>query len=522
MARERFSGLGRTSFFMVGIIGFTKALGFLREVFLTQKFGASEETDAFYLVFAIVVLVASLMMSETPRVLVPRFLKLQSDRGEKAALSLIGGSTVWLLLVSSLAGLALFFGADHLIALVAPEFGEEQSALAARMVRVLAASAPACALVGPITALARARGHFYLVQVALMGVTVGTLAGILLWADSMGIVSAALGLMIGLLGSGAMMGLYLALEKVFPRTNMEGMRGGFGTLGLILPLILVSSHGGYLAVVVDRYYSALLEPGHFSCLGYSYRLLVVPLQVLYGAMAVALLPALADRVAEGDRQEVERMVGRAMRMLLLMIGPLICGLAVFGEPVVGLAFGRGAFGAEWIQLTAVLMLCQVPIMLCEVVRQPLATVFFAYGRARMPVAFGLLRVVLLLAIYPFVWRDWGAIGLAIGMGVADAIVVITMAVLARRMFGLRLPGMLLFSFKLALVTGAVLSLASIGWALAANQFALDGFFGQALALVTAGVLCGGGLLAGTRLLGMSEGGELVGLVRSIVQRSKSS
>jgi putative peptidoglycan lipid II flippase len=522
MARERFSGLGRTSFFMFGIIGFTKALGFFREVLLTHKFGASEETDAFYLVFAIVVLVASLMMSETPRVLVPRFLQVQGEKGERAALSLIGGSTFWLVLVSTLAGLALYFGADLLISLVAPEFGDEQAALAARMVRILSACAPACALVGPITALARARGHFYLVQVALMGMTVGTLAGILLWSDSMGIAGAALGLMLGLVGAGGVMGLYLALEKIFPRTDSEGLRGGLGTLGLVVPLILVSSHGGYLAVVVDRYFSALLEPGHFSCLGYAYRLLVVPLQVLYGAMAVALLPALADRVADGDHDEVERMVGRALRMLLLMMGPLICGLAVFGEPVVGLAFGRGAFGMEWIELTALLMICQVPVMLCEILRQPLATVYFAHGRARMPVAFGLLRVFLLLAIYPLVWREWGAVGLALGMGVADIIVVVTMAILARRLFNLRLPGMLLFSAKLLLVTGLVLTLAGGAWAYVDSYLILDSFFERLVGLSVAAVFCGGGLLLGTRLIGMAEGSQLVGLVVSILRRSKST
>jgi putative peptidoglycan lipid II flippase len=522
MARERFSGIGRTSFFMFGIIGFTKALGFLREVLLTQKFGASAETDAFYLVFGLVVLVASLMMSETPRVLVPRFLKTQSERGEDAALALIGGSTVWLVLASVSAGLGLFFGADLLIALMAPEFTAPQSALAARMVRILAACAPVCAVVGTITALARARGHFYLVQVALMGMTVGTIAGILCWADSMGVASAALGLMLGLLGSGAAMGLYLVLQRVFPKPDRGGLTDGASILGLVLPLILVSSHGGYLAVVVDRYFSALLEPGHFSCLGYSYRLLVVPLQVLYGAMAVALLPALADRVAAGDKLEVERMVGRALRMLLLMMGPLICGLAVFGETVVGLAFGRGAFGAEWIELTALLMICQVPMMLCEILRQPLATVYFAHGRARMPVAFGLLRVALLLAIYPLVWKDWGAVGLALGMGVADTLVVVTMAVLARRMFGLCLPGILLFCLKLAAVTAVVLFLATGAWQFVAGQFDLSGFFARAVALGATGALCGIGLLTGAKLLGMKEGAELLGLVRSILRSRKSA
>jgi peptidoglycan biosynthesis protein MviN/MurJ (putative lipid II flippase) len=162
------------------------------------------------------------------------------------------------------------------------------------------------------------------------------------------------------------------------------------------------------------------------------------------------------------------------------------------------------------------------MMLCEILRQPLATVYFAHGRARMPVAFGLLRVALLLAIYPLVWRDWGAVGLALGMGVADTLVVVAMAVMARRMFGLGLPGILLFCLKLAAITAVVLTLATGTWQFVAGQVDLSGFFARAFVLGAIGGFCGIGLLAGAKLLGMKEGAELLDLVRSILRSRKSA
>jgi peptidoglycan biosynthesis protein MviN/MurJ (putative lipid II flippase) len=139
----------------------------------------------------------------------------------------------------------------------------------------------------------------------------------------------------------------------------------------------------------------------------------------------------------------------------------------------------------------------------------------------MPVAFGILRVLLLLAIYPLVWEKWGAVGLALGMGVADTIVVVIMVLLARKMFDLRLPGVLIFSLKLAAVTAVVLALAAGGWELAESQLGLNGFFSRAAALGVTGSLCAAGLLLGTRLLGLKEGTELIVLVRSILRRRKS-
>jgi hypothetical protein len=108
------------------------------------------------------------------------------------------------------------------------------------------------------------------------------------------------------------------------------------------------------------------------------------------------------------------------------------------------------------------------------------------------------------------------------MGVADTIVVVTMAILARRMFNLRLPGMLLFSAKLLLVTGIVLALAGGAWEYVDSYISLDSFFERLLGLSLAAVFCGGGLLVGTRLVGMSEGSQLVSLVLSILRRNKSS
>ena len=119
MARERFSGLGRTSLLMFGIISVTKALGFVREVLLTRAFGASEETDAFYLVFGVVVIAASLLMSETPRVLVPRILSRMATDKEGDARSLVGGSTVVLCSAATVAGLALYALAEPFVALLA-------------------------------------------------------------------------------------------------------------------------------------------------------------------------------------------------------------------------------------------------------------------------------------------------------------------------------------------------------------------------------------------------------------------
>ena len=186
------------------------------------------------------------------------------------------------------------------------------------------------------------------------------------------------------------------------------------------------------------------------------------------------------------------------------------------------AYGRGAFDERAIQLTATLMLCQLPAVLTETIRLPLATVFFSHGRTLTAISFGLVRVALMLVLYPFVWEPWGAYGLALAMGVADIITVGVMLVGARSILGLKLPGLPWFGLRLGLASALTCAFALGAWTVASTQLGLDGTLEQLLGLgVVAAVSCLlGGVLA--RAMGLKEASELVALLASIARRKRGA
>ncbi len=477
--------LGRLSAALAVIVVAGKLLGFVREVLLTLNFGATGETDAFYLVFTLVVLISSTFMVATPKVLVPRYHAVAKESGPEAANTVVLVPGLVFVAILGVLALAVAGFAPAIVAFTARRFDAESAALAVRLLRLLAPVLPLYGIAGVMNALAQARGHFYLVELAALSLNVGAVGGLLLWAKTMGIASVALGILIGIACQATLVCLYPLLQRIRPRRGTGSLQAAPRLVGSLVLLVFVSQTGGSAALLVDRYFAALLPEGHFSCMGYAQRLMVLPQSVLYSSVLVAVLPPLSAAAAAGRAAEVERLASRAMRMLLFLMAPLACGLAAAADPVVRLAFGRGAFGAEAIALTASLVVCYVPSVIAEVVRTPLATVLLGHGRVAATLWFGVLRIVLMLALYPFVWERWGAHGLVLTLGGIDAICAGTMLVACRRLTGVRFEGLGAWAVRGGAATAAAMAVAAAGVAVLGQSEPTGATLGLGLAVVVA-------------------------------------
>ena len=71
MSRGGIKNLGLLSVLLTLITVGTKALGFIREIIISSRFGASDETDAFYLVFALLVVNSLTVITQLPRAFIP-------------------------------------------------------------------------------------------------------------------------------------------------------------------------------------------------------------------------------------------------------------------------------------------------------------------------------------------------------------------------------------------------------------------------------------------------------------------
>ncbi|MFQ6101411.1 MAG: murein biosynthesis integral membrane protein MurJ [Anaerolineae bacterium] len=490
-----------------------KLLGLVRDGAIGHAFGASAALDAYYAAFELpdglfTVIAGSAMATTLIPVLSARIT--QGNQEEAARLS--ARDEAWrlvsavinlaLLIVAGVSVVATVFAAQ-VIHVVAPGFGAEQVALAAKLMRLVLLQTLLFTASGILTGVLRAHQHFLLPAAAPICYTLGRIAGALLLARRWGIFGLAWGGMAGAVGYFLVLmpGLIRYRARWWPTLHHPDLRT---VLALMGPRMM-GLGATYLNFVLPTFLGSRLPAGAISAYEYGWRLMQFPETIIGTALGITVFPTLAERANAGDQKGLRRTSSWALRLVLTLAVPAAVGLLVLGRPLTALFLQRGAFDASVTD------------------RVTWALQFFALGL----VAHSALEVVSRLF---YAWRDmwtpfWVAlVGLALNAGLGwlflPSLAHGSIALSNSLGAGLQVVLLLLVARRLGGIETRALgaSLARVGAASALMGAAVIGF--RAL-LPNAGLLLsgGGGLAVGAvtyvvaaTLLGSDEMRELPALL----------
>ena len=153
-----------------------------------------------------------------------------------------------------------------------------------------------------------------------------------------------------------------------------------------------------LNLAVDVIIASLLPAGTVSVLYYADRVQQLPLGVIGTAVGTALLPLLSRQVRGGEAEAARATLNRAIEYALFLTLPAAVALIVSAEPVMSVLFGRGAFEAASVHLSAQSLAAYALGLPAFVLVKVLAPGFFARGDTATPVKIGVAAVALNLAM----------------------------------------------------------------------------------------------------------------------------
>ena len=503
---------------LAGLALVARAAAFAREIVFGGLFGANAATDAFYLAFAVLALVPMMLINAVPQVFISRYEAARSE-GPEARQRLLGGSVLMFSTVLGAVAALVFWKAEIVVALLAPEFQPETREIAVDCVRAFAPVLPLMGISSVFVALARANGSYGLSQAAPTLISLGAIAGQILWWRTYGVVSGAIGLTLGVLAQAGLVAAYPFVAGLRLRLDAGAWRTGLRVVAASTALIVINHGGGYLPILVDRYYAAKLPEGALSCMGYALRLISLPHMLVFQSLVVVLLTTISRAAHRGAPQEAEALLSRGLRLTSVALFPILIVAAALAEPLVRLVFGRGAFDEEAVHLTALLLACYVPSMCAETVRGTLVTGFFGMGQVRISLGLGAVRVVAMLAVFPWVWRPLGAAGLVLAVGAIDALTVPVALIWARGRLGMGFPWLLAYTTRL--VGASLLGAAAAWWVF--RLLDLSGPQSPFVLIFALGAAGGVGLAlayATARILGIEEVEEGVERLRGFIRRGR--
>lgn len=480
-------GLARRAGIVSAAVFGSRILGLVREQVFAIVFGAGRELDAFITAFRIPNLLRDLFAEGAlSAAFVTTFSQTLALKGEAAAWRLAALVMNALLLVVGiivLAGIAL---APHLVAWIAPGFEAipGKMALAVSMTRImfpfillvaLAAVAMGILNTRNVFAIPASASSFFNLGSVLGGLTCayvlapGFLAAAFFGGGSPGVgVTAELaGRAITGMAIGTLIGGILQLGVQLPALHRVGFRYRpiltlrDPSLHRVLSLMAPAAIGAaavQVNVLVNNNFASYLGDGPVSWLNVAFRFMQLPIGVFGVAIAFVSLPVIARHAARTDYVAVQRTIADALEFALIFSIPAACGLAVLGEPIIGLIYEHGRFTTtDTAQAARALAGYSVGLAAYAGVKI-VAPAFYALGDARTPMR---IAVVSIAVNYTLNWilvrfLHFGHLGLALSTStVATVNFVWLFAILRRRIHGVQGRHLLSVAARILVAAGVM-------------------------------------------------------------------
>jgi len=375
----------------------SRILGYVREMLLAARFGASYTTDAYltaqdlpYSLFATVS--AGLVM-----VFIPVYREVLQRQGERAAENLVRSVLTLTLLVTVLLLLLGWALAPWFVPALVPRFPAQVQALTISLTRTMLPMLLFMGLAGVATAVLNANQRFTAPAFVGMVNNLPVVLTLLLVAQPSQVHWVAQAVVVGA-AAGALM-LLPGLRRLgfVYRPRIDWHDPGLAQVGRLILPVLVTTGVIQIQDFFDRFLASGLAEGSISALNYAVRVNSLPYGVVGAAIATVLYPTLASEAAEGNREELGQSAARGLRILSFVLLPMAIGLLVFREPIVQLIFERGAFDPAATRATAYALLFYAPGILLFGWQDFLNRCFWAMQDPRTPmqaaavlVAFSLL------------------------------------------------------------------------------------------------------------------------------------
>lgn len=330
----------------------SKILGFLREIALASRFGASHSTDAYLMAMVIPSL---LMLGIGPAVtttVIPVFATIEKKNGRAAAFTAVSNIATACLFAAAGATIVGLSAARPIVRALAPGFSGDTFEVTVRLTRILLPIAILITLSSVFTGLLQSLGKFGVAAFEGIAQNAVLIGSIVFFGPKYGITAVAVG---GLLGALCMLLVKipaLVASGYKYRPSLDWGNEGLKQVGKLVGPIIAGSAASQAGATITRMLASSLPEGSITFINYSQRLSALPSGVFGTALVTVLYPTLAKIHSTRPEAEFALTFEKSIGLVLFMLTPMAVGMMALATPIVQLAFERGAFTSDATSATA--------------------------------------------------------------------------------------------------------------------------------------------------------------------------
>ena len=376
----------------------SRILGLVRDLVFAHVFGASANTDAFFVAFKIPNFMRRLFAEGAFSVaFVPVLSEYRAKRSFdelKAFVDRMSGTLGAVLLGVTVLGVV---GAPVLVTIFAPGFiakGGEFD-LAVDMLRLTFPYLFFISLVAFAGGILNAHNRFGVPAFTPVLLNISMISCALWLSPQMD--TPIMALAWGVLIAGAIQFVFqipfLSKLRLLPRPQIAPKDEGVRRVGKLMVPALFGVSVGQINLLLDTLIASLLTAGSISWLYYSDRLMEFPLGILGVALGTVILPSLSRKHAEDSPEDFSKTIDWALRWVLLLGLPAGIGLLVLAGPMNATLWYSAAFTAHDVEMATRSLMAYSLGLIGFILVKVLAPGFYARQDTKTPVRIAIIAMV---------------------------------------------------------------------------------------------------------------------------------
>lgn len=396
-------------------------IAFFREAIIASYWGVSSDVDAYTVAIAIPINLFSIITISIQSIIIPIYSDLLLNKSNEDA------NHYACLLINSIAVFAIALVvvleliAGPIATLFAPGFTPESHEMVVTLLRMVLPTIVVSLIIHVLVGILNVYKNFIWPALSIHILNLSIIVTIVLLHSKFGIASACFGQIIGVT-------LQLLFLVLFVRKHLKFSIGlNFKDSSIketgrrVIPVIW-STGLSEINGIVNGAIASMLFVGAVASIGYATKINSVMMSFFTSAIATVIYPLYAESGAKNDYSQLNSRVNHTLSAYTFFLIPLIALVLILRKELISVAFGRGAFDMEAINITQSILGCYAPGLLFLAMRETITKVFYSLKDTTTPAknaTIGILLNVLLSVTLPFLI---GVEGLAIAASLTAAFV----------------------------------------------------------------------------------------------------
>jgi len=377
----------------------SRILGFVRDMVFARFFGASGDTDAFFLAFKIPNFMRRLFAEGSfSLAFVPVFAEVRAGGDKRAMRDLVDhvtGTLAGILLALTAVGV---IAAPAFLAVFAPGWlieGRPEFDLSAGMLRITFPYILFISLTALAGGILNSFDRFLVPALTPILLNLSLIAAAVWLSQYFAVPVEALAVGVFVAGVAQLLIQVPALMKIglLPRPRWGWRHTGVRKILKLMIPTLIGSSVAQVNLLFDSVIATFLISGSVTWLYYSDRLLEFPLGVFGVALSTVILPNLSRKFAGQDPEAFSATLDWALRLALIVTIPAALGLALLASPILVTLFEYDAFTLNDVEMSALSLSAYALGLPAFIAVKVLAPGFYARQDTTSPVRIAIFAMV---------------------------------------------------------------------------------------------------------------------------------